>query len=198
VSANVQPSDGLLGLVSAYRALCREKARRSFVCLSRDAWVVENKDEPLAEWYPEMAERHTNLKSIGLTDSATVGAEKSLDAFVRDRAIAGAPRECIKQIARWRERTGCEALLLLLNKKASFKQLRSTIKLFGEEVLPASRMAALNQQEVFAFFSKRNAFLLFWCKTLASKLVTRRENSPVRLVAELPLMLPEMTRKAAP
>jgi alkanesulfonate monooxygenase SsuD/methylene tetrahydromethanopterin reductase-like flavin-dependent oxidoreductase (luciferase family) len=106
--------------------------------------VVENKDDLLAEWYPEMVKRHANLKRMGLATSATVGAEESPDDFIRDRAVAGAPRDCVRQIARWREQTGCEAMLLLLNKRAPFEHLRSAIKLFGDEVLPPSREAALN------------------------------------------------------
>ena len=143
VSANVQPMEELLDLVSTYRALCHEAARQPFVCLSRDAWVVESKDELLAEWYPEMAKRHAHLKSVGLAVPSAASAETTLDSFIQDRAIAGTPADCVGQIGKWREQSGCHALLLLLNKKASFERLQSAIKLFGEKVLPAARSAAL-------------------------------------------------------
>jgi hypothetical protein len=39
------------------------------------------------------------------------------------------------------QHTGCDAMLLLLNKKASFEQLLTCIRLLGAEVLPSVRAA---------------------------------------------------------
>lgn len=151
VSANMPPLEDIAVLCNAYRGHCVDSGRTPFVCISRDTWVVQSRDELLSSgWYDDMVERHVGLHRMGLGASnpppgavsrLLAGEAVSPEEFIEDRLIGGTPEDCIAQITRWRERTGCDAMLLLLNKRASFEQLRSTICLLGAEVLRAVRAA---------------------------------------------------------
>jgi len=65
------------------------------------------------------------------------GEDVSIEEFTHDRAIGGTPAECVAQLSRWRARTDCRAMLMLLNEEAVFEKMLTTIDLFGREVFPA-------------------------------------------------------------
>ena len=56
--------------------------------------------------------------------------------------MAGTPDDCIQQIERCREMTGCDALLLALTGRRDSATIRRTLELFGNEVLPAFDLRA--------------------------------------------------------
>jgi len=66
----------------------------------------------------------------------TVAADRKAQEFTRDRAIAGTPEDCIRQIAAWRDRCGADAMLFLLNEELPVDGLVDTVRLFGREVFP--------------------------------------------------------------
>ena len=53
--------------------------------------------------------------------------------------MAGTPEECIAQIERCRELTGCDVLLMAFAGARSYEKMRALIELFGREVIPAFR-----------------------------------------------------------
>lgn len=147
VSANMQPLDDIVDLIASYRSACTEAGKEPFVCISRDAWVSASREEMLAGWYGDMVERHVGFRKMGFVSSDPGGVHARLEAgepvdpdqFIADRLIGGTPDDCIREITRWQEATGCQALLLLMNKKAGFEDLVAQIRLFGRDVLPRVR-----------------------------------------------------------
>ena len=73
----------------------------------------------------------------GIYDRLEKGEPVGIDEFTRDRAIGGTPEDCIAQLTRWREVSGCEAMLMLLNEDAGYEKMLGAIRLFGKEVFPA-------------------------------------------------------------
>ncbi|MFY9328114.1 MAG: LLM class flavin-dependent oxidoreductase [Georgfuchsia sp.] len=151
ISANMQPLDDVNALSSKYRTLCAQENKPAFVCISRDSWVAATREEMIRDWYNDTVNRHLGFKRMGFVTSDPKGIYARLERgesvspeeFIQDRAIAGTPSDCIGQIRHWRESSGCQAMLILLSKKASFEKLCSVIKMFGTDVLPAARTDAL-------------------------------------------------------
>ena len=147
ISANMQPLDEILEMADTYRTLCATAGKPPFVCISRDSWVSETRDEMMRDWYPIMVKRHLGLKKMGLITADPNGLYERLEGgdavdpneFIKDRLIGGTPSDCIGQIEGWRERTRAQAMLMLMNKASTFEQVCRVIKLFGREVLPALR-----------------------------------------------------------
>lgn len=147
VTANMQPLDDLNAMIATYRGHCEAGGRKSFVCVSRDSWVSATREDMLRDWYDDTLNRHLGFKRMGFAASDPHGVMERLDKgeavdpqdFLRDRAVGGTADDCIAQIAGWQEKTGADAFLLLLNKKASFEQLGDVIERFGRDVLPGLR-----------------------------------------------------------
>jgi len=146
ISANMQPRDQLATLAETYRDLCAQENKTPFVCVSRDSWVSRSREDLLRDWYADTKQRHLGFKRMGLGVSVPDDFyarlerdEMSPEEFVNDRALAGTPDECVAQVKRWRDSIQCQAMLILLNKKASFEKVAAVIELFGKAVLPAAR-----------------------------------------------------------
>ena len=147
ISANMQPFDALMAMADQYRAFCTEAGKEPFLCISRDSWVAPTREALMEDWYRDIVDRHMGFRRMGFVSADPTGIYARLEAgeavdpgeFIADRAIGGTPAECIGQIGRWRDRSGAQAMLMLLSKKASFEKLCTVIERFGAEVLPALR-----------------------------------------------------------
>jgi alkanesulfonate monooxygenase SsuD/methylene tetrahydromethanopterin reductase-like flavin-dependent oxidoreductase (luciferase family) len=146
ISANMQPMDEILALADGYRGFCAEAGREPFLCISRDSSIASTREE-LTDWHGDMVNRHLGFKRMGFTQSDPKGVLARLEngedvppeEFYEDRVIAGTPTDCVGQIQRWKDSTDCQAMLILMSKKASFEQLCTVIERYGAEVLPSFR-----------------------------------------------------------
>jgi alkanesulfonate monooxygenase SsuD/methylene tetrahydromethanopterin reductase-like flavin-dependent oxidoreductase (luciferase family) len=132
-------------LAERYRGLCTRYERESMVCLMRNAWVGPTRADVERDWLDEALRFHLDYWRAGARGRDDEGLYRRLEAgervnladFTRDRAVAGTPDDCIVQIERCSELTGCDALLLALTGRRDSSTIRRTVELFGKEVLPA-------------------------------------------------------------
>jgi len=147
VTTNMQPLDDIRRMMEQYRAHCAAAGRNPFVCVSRDAWLADSREQMLEEWYADTMERHLAFRRMGFPASDPQGIMERLDRgeavdpaeFIHDRVIGGTASDVVAQIGGWGSKARPDAMLMLLNKKASFAQLSRVIERFGADVLPALR-----------------------------------------------------------
>jgi probable F420-dependent oxidoreductase len=132
-------------LVARYREMCANHGRRPVVCLLRNTWVAPTRRQVEEEWLPNALRFHLEYwragargrDDEGLYSQLERGERPALEEFVHDRAIAGTPEDCVRQITRWHDQTGCDHLLLAFAGGADPEAMERTLQLFGREVLPA-------------------------------------------------------------
>ncbi len=147
VTTNMQPLDDIMALSGSYRQLCADKGRQPFVCVSRDAWLADSREQMMAEWYQDTLDRHLAFRRMGFPSSDPQRVMERLDKgeaidpmdFIRDRVIGGTADDVVSQIRGWEAKAAPDSMLMLLNKKASYEQLARVIELFGTDVLPRLR-----------------------------------------------------------
>lgn len=145
ISDNMQMLDDAAEVANRYRLFCTEAGRKAFVCITRNAWVSRTREEVVRDWYGGVVDFHMGYRkagyitpdTAGIYDRLEAGQPVTLEEFTHDRAIGGTPEDCIAQLIRWREGSGCDAMLMLLNEEAGYEKMMSAIELFGEEVFPA-------------------------------------------------------------
>ena len=145
VATNMQPLDDIIAMADDYRAQANALGRASFTCISRDSWLADSREQMLEEWYGDTRDRHLAFRRMGFPASDAQGVMDRLGRgdpvdpmdFIRDRVIGGTAEDVIAQMQGWRTKARPDALLMLLNKKASFAQLARVIERMGRDVLPA-------------------------------------------------------------
>jgi probable F420-dependent oxidoreductase len=139
----------LLPLLERYRRAGEASNNPTSVCLKRSLGIAKDVETLEESWLPGFLD----YRRYALTANAPfTSAEPEFDAKVlsgapltvaevaRDRAIAGTPDDCIRQIQRCVEVTGCDSMALNLNGQAKDPdELVSQLRLFASEVMPAFR-----------------------------------------------------------
>jgi probable F420-dependent oxidoreductase len=141
ISDNMQMLADATEVADKYRAL----AAAPFVCLTRNAWVGNTREEVIEDWYASVVDFHLGYRRAGyltpdppgIYDRLEKGERVSLEEFTKDRAIGGTPEDCIAQLNRWQQGSRADAMLMLLNEDAGYEKMLATIELFGREVFPA-------------------------------------------------------------
>lgn len=144
ISDNMQMLGDAAQVADRYRTFCAEAGRAPFVCVTRNAWVGRTREDVVRDWYRDVVDFHMGYRKAGyvtpdpagIYDRLEAGEPVSLEEFAHDRAIGGTPEDCIAQLARWRECSGCDAMLMLLNEDAGYEKMLGAIELFGKEVFP--------------------------------------------------------------
>jgi probable F420-dependent oxidoreductase len=145
ISDNMQMLDQVAETADRYRALCVGEQREPYVCVVRNAWVGRTRDKVVQDWYRSVVDFHLGYRRAGYVtvDSGNIygrlerGDEVSLEEFTHDRAIGGTPADCVAQLERWRARSNCQAMLMLLNEDAGYEKMLASIEMFGSEVFTA-------------------------------------------------------------
>ena len=129
--------------VDAYRRECREFGREPYVCLMRNAWIAPTLKEVEAEWLPRMIEFHkTFADARASTDDVVIErllADQSftLEEYIHERAIAGTPQMCIREIERWQEAVQPDEYSLIFGGSDDQARLTRAVEQFAEEVMVA-------------------------------------------------------------
>lgn len=145
VATNMQPLDDIIAMSDVYRAQATAAGRPSFTCISRDSWLADTREEMIAQWYDDTRDRHLAFRRMGFSASDPTGVMARLEQgeavdpmdFIHDRVIGGTAEDVIAQMQRWQAKAQPDALLMLLNKKASYADLARVITRMGRDVLPA-------------------------------------------------------------
>ncbi len=136
--------DDLAPRAALYRSLAAEAGRPSTLCLMRDFHIAETREAMDPEWLPRsiaVNQRYQKAGSSARRDPVSLrllaGEAVGLDEFVPGRAIAGDPDDCIREIARCRDLTGCEYMMLVPVGVPSPEQQMRELRLFSKVVMPA-------------------------------------------------------------
>jgi probable F420-dependent oxidoreductase len=129
--------------VEIYRSACREYGREPYVCLMRNAWIAPTLKEVETEWLPRMIEFHkTFADARASTDDVVIErllADQSftLEEYIHERAIAGTPQLCIREIGRWQEAVQPDEYCLIFGGSNDQARLTRAVEQFAEEVMVA-------------------------------------------------------------
>lgn len=118
--------------------------------LLRTAWVAETKHELENVFWPHVRAMHLFYKNLGFFESGRFNtewepwvktitdAEWTFDRVAPNRLIAGNPSQVIDEIARYRDETRCEHMILYLRYPTGpgHEETMKCIRMFGEKVFP--------------------------------------------------------------
>lgn len=129
-----------------YREAAAESGRPSTIGVMRDTWLADTRQAALDEFGPWALPTYRLLLQRGAltpaTDPwvATLSSPDvvSLEQVAADRMILGSPDDCAAEIARWREATGLDLLVLRLRQGLGpgHEGALAAIRRFGETVIP--------------------------------------------------------------
>jgi probable F420-dependent oxidoreductase len=154
ISENLYMLDALKERISTFHRLCDEAMRpRGEITVIRNAYVAETRAQAEAQWLPSAIEMHlfnrANYRKVGIHMPDPDGVYARLEAgkkvefgeFIRERAIAGTPDDCIEQIKLWERETACDYIHLAsgpyITTDAEFEAQKRFIDLFAKEIIPA-------------------------------------------------------------
>ncbi len=140
----LQTLDALAPEAERYRRAARDSGRGAVICLERDAAVSTDGQAARQAWLRRNVALWRYYRSHGAAGLDEGSGDDGADAFAAGRAVAGTPEECVGALRRCRERLGCEYVQLMnlgtgpsFGHPGSFASLRSSLELFGREVIPA-------------------------------------------------------------
>ena len=145
MSDNAMTIAGEQERIATYHRMCGEEGRPAGeVCILRNAWIGATREEVSREWLPAAIKFHLDYLAAGsnlpdedgLFARARAGEAITLEEFTDQRGIAGTPEDCIAQLRRWREATGCQYVELLLYGEGGFEAHKRVIEMYGREVIP--------------------------------------------------------------
>lgn len=154
ISENLFMLEGMKERIATFHRFCEEEGRpKGEVCVVRNAYVAPTRAEVERDWLPDTVRMHLfnrgNYRKAGIVMPDPDGVYARLEAgesvelkdFIRERAIAGEPDDCIEQIKMWERETGCDHIHLAtspyITTDAQFEAQKRFIDLFGREVIPA-------------------------------------------------------------
>lgn len=137
----------LVPLLEQYRSAAAEAGRPGRVCLKRSFGIASRRSDLEETWMPGYLDyRRYALKAgarwapSALDRKLVIGETVGIDEVAEDRAVVGTADECVREIQRCREITGCEYLALNLDGHGRDpEQLEAQLRLFAREVMPAFR-----------------------------------------------------------
>ncbi len=129
--------------VRDYRAAAAAAKQPATVCLMRDFHIAPDRARVDPQWqqrsigiYRSYYEAGSQMKIDDTVLRAIKGEAVSLDEYVPGRAVAGSPADCIREIERCRDMTGCEYMLLTPVGVPDYEQQFDELALFAREVMP--------------------------------------------------------------
>ncbi|MCK9540702.1 MAG: LLM class flavin-dependent oxidoreductase [Novosphingobium sp.] len=146
ISDNAMTIAGEKERIDTYHRLCADEGRpEGTVAIMRNAWVAATRAEVERDWLPAAIKFHLDYLKAGsnLPDEDGIfarlqaGEPVSLEEFADQRGIAGTPDDCIAQLRRWHDATGCDHVQLILSGMGGFDAKLRVIEMFGRDVIPA-------------------------------------------------------------
>jgi probable F420-dependent oxidoreductase len=140
----------LVPRVDEYRRAAADIDRPSTLCLMRKTGIRATRRQVEEAWLPRVVELLQGYRAVGARWPADRefwakidGGTATFDNVVADMMVAGTPDDCIREIARYRELTGCEYYLASFGTAGRTdeddEQFARDLDLFGREVIPAFR-----------------------------------------------------------
>jgi alkanesulfonate monooxygenase SsuD/methylene tetrahydromethanopterin reductase-like flavin-dependent oxidoreductase (luciferase family) len=141
----LKPMPAVARKVGLYRQRAAELERPASVCLVRNVGIGVSEAAIERDWLPDAAASMLGVWQAGgrFTDGDRLAAKMlagealSVSELAADRDVAGTPEQCIEQIRRWQEITGCDRFLAMFGERPRPEVLRDALTLFGREVIPA-------------------------------------------------------------
>lgn len=129
-------------LVGIYRSEVSVRGRTPHIILHRNGYVAATREQAIAEYEPALAAHYQALQhKAGSAVLGDLPAGTARAALSEDRCILGAPVDCVRQIAAYRDRLGIDGVVLRM--RTTFGPEHSlvlrAIETFGRAVIPHFR-----------------------------------------------------------
>jgi len=133
--------------IARYKSMAAEHGRGSTICLMRDLHIAPTRQALDPNWLPNVVKVWQSYADLGATpdrdpeaDEVVFGGKAmTLDEFAPNRAIVGAPEDCITELKRIQELTNPEYLFLTPTGVPDMDQHVEELRLFAKEVMPLFR-----------------------------------------------------------
>lgn len=130
--------------IARYKALATQHGRPSTICLLRDLHIAPTKAQLDPNWLPNVVKVWQSYDDIGaksdrdpLADEVMFGGKSvTLEEFVPNRAIVGAPEDCIREMQRIKELADPEWLMITPTGVPDPDNQIKELRLFAKEVMP--------------------------------------------------------------
>ncbi len=150
IAGYLESAPVLASRVEGYRRAAAETGHDSTVCLMRKTGIRSTRGAVERDWLPGVIELLRFYRGVGARwpgDEqfwASLDAGRTrLDEVARDMMVVGTPDECVREIDRYRELSGCEYFLPSFGTAGRTddddEQLARDLALFGREVIAAFR-----------------------------------------------------------
>lgn len=133
--------------VSNYKAIAAEHGRPSTLCLLRDLHIAPTREQLDPDFLPNIVKVWQSYDDLGakaerddLAHEVMFGGKQAtLEEFAPNRAVAGTPDDCIREMQRIKEALDPEYLFITPTGVPDFNQQIEELRLFAREVLPHFR-----------------------------------------------------------
>jgi alkanesulfonate monooxygenase SsuD/methylene tetrahydromethanopterin reductase-like flavin-dependent oxidoreductase (luciferase family) len=133
--------------VAVYKSVAAEHGRPSTLCLLRDVHVAPTRERLDPDFLSNIVRVWQSYDELGakaerdqLADDVMFGGKQvSLEDFAPNRAVAGTPDDCIREMERIRDIIDPEWLFITPTGVPDFDQQVRELRLFAREVLPHFR-----------------------------------------------------------
>ena len=137
-----QPVDEMKPLAEAFLSLPRPHGRRRDICLMRHLGIGESRQEVEKDWLEPALRFYVDYWDAGaradkdpdIVARAKAGQNVTLEEFADNRAIAGAPDECLRQVTDYAAQTHATEVCVVTQSTGSVAFERE-IRLFSEGVI---------------------------------------------------------------
>ncbi|MGE0387312.1 MAG: LLM class flavin-dependent oxidoreductase [Gammaproteobacteria bacterium] len=145
MSDNMLDIDAERERAGTYRRMCADAGRPAgTVCILRSCWVEPTRERALAAVLPPLRRfletykrAGTNLPfAKGVYGRIAHGETVGVDDLTPGRNLIGTPDDLNRELVRWRDEVGTDAMELLILGPADFERLKAMLALFAREVLP--------------------------------------------------------------
>jgi alkanesulfonate monooxygenase SsuD/methylene tetrahydromethanopterin reductase-like flavin-dependent oxidoreductase (luciferase family) len=133
--------------VARYKAIAADHGRPSTVCLMRDLHIAPSRAEIDPQWLPNVVKVWQAYGNLGaqadrdqLSSEVMFGGKPvTLEEFTPNRAIVGAPEDCIAEMRRIKDLIDPEYVLMTPTGVPDMEQHWKELRLFAKEVMPLFR-----------------------------------------------------------
>jgi alkanesulfonate monooxygenase SsuD/methylene tetrahydromethanopterin reductase-like flavin-dependent oxidoreductase (luciferase family) len=130
--------------IGRYKAVAAEHDRPSTLCLMRDLHIAPARDALDPNWLPNVIKVWQSYDDLGskadrdeLSGQVMFGGKTvTLEEFVPNRAIVGAPEDCIREMQRIKDLINPEYVFLTPTGVPDPEQQVRELRLFAQEVMP--------------------------------------------------------------
>jgi alkanesulfonate monooxygenase SsuD/methylene tetrahydromethanopterin reductase-like flavin-dependent oxidoreductase (luciferase family) len=139
--------EALQDKVRRYKALAAEHHRPATLCLMRDLHIAATRNSIDSNWLPNVVKVWQSYDALGskadrdeLSNQVMFGGRAvTLEEFVPNRAIVGAPEDCIRELQRIQDLINPEYVFLTPTGVPDPDQQIKELRLFAKEVAPMFR-----------------------------------------------------------